>query len=414
MSTKVSTAIVLFKKRQKKNGKYPVKLRLTHDRKQMYYNIDNKNRVYEFTEEEFEKITSPKPRGEYKEIQIEFSLIEEKAQKVIKSMNNDFSFEEFKTNMGISGSDKKNVFHYLDIKINAASINGYGDKSAKPLKTSLQQFFKREKNLDFKEVTITKLQEFEQFMRDKGIRPSTYYRYVASLRSIFIMAHKENSIPTTIYPFGRHKYLAPQYVTTKRSLKLNEIEKIYNYRPEPYSQEEEAKDYWLFTYLCNGINMVDMCHLKYQDIGKDFITFIRKKTEHSSAVKRPITVPLTQDIREIIERQGNKDKSPDNYVFPVIQDGLTHKQKVYKIAWRVRKTNVYIQKIGTKLEIDKHLTTYTARHSFATILKRSGVSTEFISESLGHSNLKITETYLDSFENDHKKEIAKHLTAFKK
>ena len=160
--------------------------------------------------------------------------------------------------------------------------------------------------------------------------------------------------------------------------------------------------------------MVDMCHLKYQDIGKDFITFIRKKTEHSSAVKRPITVPLTQDIREIIERQGNKDKSPDNYVFPVIQDGLTHKQKVYKIAWRVRKTNVYIQKIGTKLEIDKHLTTYTARHSFATILKRSGVSTEFISESLGHSNLKITETYLDSFENDHKLEIAKHLTAFKK
>lgn len=86
MANKVSTAIVLFKKRQKKNGKYPAKLRVTKDRKQMYYNIDTKDRVYEFSEEEFEKITSPKPRGEYKEIQIEFSLIEEKAQRIIKYM----------------------------------------------------------------------------------------------------------------------------------------------------------------------------------------------------------------------------------------------------------------------------------------------------------------------------------------
>jgi integrase len=46
------------------------------------------------------------------------------------------------------------------------------------------------------------------------------------------------------------------------------------------------------------------------------------------------------------------------------------------------------------------------------VLKRSGVSTEFISESLGHRDLSITETYLDSFENEQKKEIAKHLTEF--
>lgn len=136
MSHKISTAIVLFKKRQKKNGKYPAKLRLTHDRKQMYYNIDTKDWVYEFTEEGFEKITSPKPRGEYKEIQIEFLLIEEKAQKIIKSMR-DFSFDRFKTHIGITGSDMKNVYHYLDIKTKAFEKNCYGDKSAKPMKKAL-------------------------------------------------------------------------------------------------------------------------------------------------------------------------------------------------------------------------------------------------------------------------------------
>lgn len=65
------------------------------------------------------------------------------------------------------------------------------------------------------------------------------------------------------------------------------------------------------------------------------------------------------------------------------------------------------------MDIEENITTYTARHSFSTVLKRSGVSTEFISESLGHSDLKTTENYLDSFEDDIKHEYANFLTAFK-
>src|SRR6056297_2345967 len=126
MSTKVTTAVVLFKKRQKKNGTYPAKLRLTCDRRQMYYTIDTKNRVYEFTEDDFNKITGPKPRGEFKEIQLEFSLIEEKAQKIIKSMS-EFSFDQFKAHFGIAGGNMRNVFHYLDLKVAAYKKNGYGE-----------------------------------------------------------------------------------------------------------------------------------------------------------------------------------------------------------------------------------------------------------------------------------------------
>ena len=126
-----------------------------------------------------------------------------------------------------------------------------------------------------------------------------------------------------------------------------------------------------------------------------------------------ITIPITEDIRRIIKKRGNLDNSPENFVFPVLTKGLTPFQERYKVAWRVTKTNSHMKKIGEKLKIEKHITTYTARHSFATILKRSGVSTEFISESLGHKDLKITETYLDSFENEQKIEVAKHLIAFK-
>ena len=69
---------------------------------------------------------------------------------------------------------------------------------------------------------------------------------------------------------------------------------------------------------------------------------------------------------------------------------------------------------SSKLGINKKGTTYVARHTFSTVLKHSGVSTEFIQEALGHTDIKTTENYLDNFEKETKKELAKRLMAFKK
>ena len=63
--------------------------------------------------------------------------------------------------------------------------------------------------------------------------------------------------------------------------------------------------------------------------------------------------------------------------------------------------------------ISQPVTTYSARHSFATVLKRSGASTEFISDALGHSNLNTTKNYLASFEDETLQKTTDALTAFK-
>ena len=411
MNSKVSTAVVLFKKRIKKNGKYPAKLRLTHDRKQMYYTIDTKDRVYEFTVEEFKKITSTKPRGVYKDIQIEFSLIEEKAQKIIKIIG-DFTFDKFKTHFAIKGTNMRNIYYLLDLRINRYNTTGYGNKTTITVKRQLQAFFKKKEFLDFKDISVARLREFEHYLREKGLSHSTVGSYLGVIQTMFNEAHRENVIPINSIPFGRDKYQITTSTSTKRALKISDIEKIYKYQPIPFSHQEEAYDLWLFTYLCNGINMTDICNLRYRNITPDFIHFIRKKTEHSSSVSRPITIPITDDIKKIIDRHGNKDKSLDNFVFKFLTHKDNRKQKMYKIAWKIRKTNLHMQKIGKELGIEQNITTYTARHSFATVLKRSGVSIALISESLGHKDVGITETYLDSFGDDKKKEIAKHLTAF--
>ncbi len=66
-----------------------------------------------------------------------------------------------------------------------------------------------------------------------------------------------------------------------------------------------------------------------------------------------------------------------------------------------------MSRIKEKLGIDKKITTYVARHTFSTVLKRSGASTEYIQEALGHTDVKTTENYLDSFEKKVKKELQK-------
>ena len=149
--------------------------------------------------------------------------------------------------------------------------------------------------------------------------------------------------------------------------------------------------------------------MKYKniDFANENITFFRAKTERTSTVNiKPITIVLLSEIKVIIDRWGNQPQYPDNYVFPILKANYSVEQQHARIKQTVKDINKYIDRIAKSVGITKKITTYTARHSFSTVLKRSGASIEFISESLGHSNIRTTESYLDSFEDDMKKEFA--------
>lgn len=101
-------------------------------------------------------------------------------------------------------------------------------------------------------------------------------------------------------------------------------------------------------------------------------------------------------------------------MFPIV-DPKTDLVKRRKDIQQFNKVIIkWTKKIGEDLGIQAKVTTYTARHSFSTVMKRAGASVEFISEALGHRDVKTTENYLDSFENEMKKEFSGKLSAFKK
>jgi len=92
---------------------------------------------------------------------------------------------------------------------------------------------------------------------------------------------------------------------------------------------------------------------------------------------------------------------------------MTQEEIVVKVASAVDFINNNIRTVAKHAGVNKAITTYTARHSWATVLKRAGVSAEFISEGLGHTDVATTENYLDSFESDKLFENASFLTDFK-
>jgi len=163
------------------------------------------------------------------------------------------------------------------------------------------------------------------------------------------------------------------------------------------------------------MNPKDLLNLKFKNIDGEFLTFDRAKTILTSrANPMPVTVYINEDMRNIIANFGHTQHNGDNYIFPILTPGLTSLPEYTAVTRFTRFMNDWTKKIGKKIGIECNLTSIISRHSFSTSLKRSGVSTEFIQESLGHADKRTRENYLDGFENAIKKEHAAKLLEFKK
>jgi integrase len=228
------------------------------------------------------------------------------------------------------------------------------------------------------------------------------------------MSLEENHLSGLLSPFGKKKYQIPEPRNIKKALNIGEIKLLYEYKADELSPEQLYHDLWFFSYLCNGMNMKDICLLRHKNIDGDHIYFNREKTRNSNRDSKPIDVFIIDEIRIILKRWATKTDNEKDFVFPFLNQEMDYKIIRAKVSQVTKMTNKYIRRIAVKVGIDKKITSYWARHSYATVLKRANVGTEFISEQLGHKSLKTTESYLDSFEDDTKKEIANQLLNFKK
>jgi integrase len=403
-----ATADIYFDKlRPKKDGKCTVKIKITHNRKRKYISTG-----IQLTPNEFEKVMQPAGNGKRKTLQQKqtYDAIihqKDKAQQVINDLKV-FTFNSFEN-------------AYFENRNIADSVSFAFDKSIKDLrnekhistaisykcaKNSIETF---KKNLTFAEITPGLLKEYENWMLEQGNSTTTVGIYLRNLRTIY----NKQGIDLSVYPFGKkrdQKYPIPTGKNIKKALTIEDVAKIYNHTVPKNSTKEMARDYWIFLYLSNGMNVKDFCLLKWANIDGEMLTYVREKTKSQNEPTK-ISVALKPETRKIIKKWGQRSTSKDAYIFPHINHQMTDEQQ-YKVVKQLVKTiNKYMKQIARELGINKGITTYYARHSFATVLKRSGATTEMISELLGHSSVIVTKNYLDSFEDDEIQKQTNALTA---
>jgi len=282
----------------------------------------------------------------------------------------------------------------------------------------------KDTQLPFLAITEHFLQQYESYMLKFGrvhykkpefkapASETTIGIYLRTLKTVYNIAIKQKIVSTENYPFGKNSYTIPKGEGVKKALKKADIEKIMSYQVEEGTTEEVSKFLWIFSYLSNGMNFGDICRLKWENINfeEKKIEFVRAKTIRTTkGQNRKITTVLFPILETIIEKIGNKERMPDGYVFPFLNNVVGEKDTKKAIARTIQRTNIYMNQIAEKLGITVQLDTYVARHSFATILARSNASILFISQSLGHKNIGTTQSYLAGFEEEQVNEYLKAL-----
>ncbi len=440
----ISTSIILDTRRIKnKNDKYPIKLRITINRVTRNYQT-----VFDLSVEEFERLSASRVSETLQAVRTSLQELKRTLENFI-SDKEPSGFTEFENDFISDNKNfkrKKFKQEVLSIPIDEFDYSPFlkrftifsEDHSRRAalsttflscIRKLLQQgrigsainyqrsyidLVKFRGNVLLSEITVAYLYQFEQATLNRGVSKTTVAIILRPLRTVFNEAIEDGIIKREKhYPFGRRRYQIPCGRNIKKALTIDDVKKIYYYEPES-EDHRRAKDFWLFCYFANGMNVKDMIHLKYKNIQGEYLVFERAKTERSTR-RDPqlITAYLGPELQDILERHGNKDKSPDNYIFPIMRPGLTLLEQFDLLNTTRSYINNRMDGIRKKLGINKKITTIVSRHTFATVMKRSGVSTGFIQESLGHTDPKTTENYLGSFENSVKKELASALTSFK-
>ena len=393
MNNEVTIGLFLDKRREMKRqgaGVYGIKASVRYRGRKWHFATP-----FAMTQEEWDALENRKVRSEsLKDKKIQMEAYRTKALNIAEMLH-PFSIEKFKELMLGKGSfskvENRDVYRLFDDYIGRLNLmRTYRTSIAyTTAKKSLQGFRSK---LYLEDVTPDFLQRYENYLKDRDKSVTTVSIYVRCLRCIINEAVDMGLMRREDYPFGRRRYRIPEPKQAKIALRTEQIRAILDYQPET-KEEQQAKDIWVFSYFCGGMNINDICRLTRSNIQNDLLTFQRHKTRDTSGrTGMPTQIILQPEAKDVLNRQLVLGE----YIFPVLIPGLSEEQTVKSIQQFTKTTNKYLKRIGKKLGIAR-LTTQTARHSFATTLMNNGVPVAFISKSMGHSNIKTTENYLGSF-----------------
>lgn len=251
----------------------------------------------------------------------------------------------------------------------------------------------RNKNLSFEEISFDFLKKIERDHFSVGNGVGGLGVYMRTLKVIYNRAIKSGLVSASHYPF--HGYKIKRSEPDRRALSVEEFD-LFRAQEYPVgSGVRKAHNLFMASFYLRGMNWMDLALLTQHNIQGDWerIVYVRHKTGKRFSIK------VSPALKEILEEYHEQGSTKESFLFPILKLAWEKDRHHPAIINKRKKINKYLKSIAESLDI-KPFTIYAARHTYATTAKRKGVPTPAIQESLGHETEEITQTYLDSFENE--------------
>ena len=384
-----------IRKEPNKDGKHSIILLLVKNRKNTSVSTAYSCNFEDWSFETNMLKTNKKGLEFKKAIEINnfISKINLKIEEYIRENRNlelDFSLEDLKNE--VKSNDKKinsndyYSFHQEIIEEFKTSNKTSSAKINKDTLNSIKKFHGKE-SLKFSELNYEFVSKYDSFLRSRGGTDSGIGIKMRTIRAIFNKAINRKHIPKNIYPFELYKISKLKKEAKKEYLTEFEVNLLEN---EIFVDKKLklARDMYLFSFYCRGINFIDIIKLDSSNIFEGKTSYLRNKT----GVGLEFEIP--KKAMEILLFYSNQ--SYNKYLFPILlTEKMTEQQIENRRHKKIVEINVALKEIMILLKINKKITFYTARHTFATLLKFKNISIDLIGQCLGHSDIKSTQSYLN-------------------
>ena len=400
-------SVICYKSKTLANGEHPLMLRIAQNGKSTYKSLKISVAAKHW---DFER-NVPKPNNPNKDL-IQKIILKTKLDYQQRILEKKANSEEF-TASSLINEQKKEIKaktveeFYLslieDLKQKGRIGNSYAYLNSY---NTLRNFNKGKKlNYTFSHIDVPFCRKFEDWMRSKGNKDTTLSYQFRTLRAAYNKAIEAKIVAREKNPFIEYKLSHFNTKTIKRALSKNDILKIINADCTNQSKLRQlTHDLFSFSYLCGGISFVDIANLTRQNIVEDRLIYQRQKTHGN------INLLLSKEASTIIAKYSTYQQEAE-YLFPILhcKRHITPMQKSNRVHKICHQVNTELRAFAQELGITAEVTTYVARHSFATILKKSGVNIGIISQALGHQDIKTTQIYLSKFDNEQVDDAMKNL-----
>lgn len=412
---KATVKVVYFTSKTLADGAHPFVVRVTKNRKQVYrytglsllpkyWNADKKEIRRSYPEPDREKLINALKEWEAKYSAAAGTLAEADEQ-------HDAETVFAKAIEGRKATRRVLLLAYIE-ELAQGMVLAKQLKNAivyRDLASQLRKFIKAEYELadvPFERISVAFCQEWENALRATGAADTTISNRYRTLRAVLNKAIAAGVAKPEHYPFARtvaekHKFSVGKFdvSTAKRALPRDAVERIEDFEPTT-DRQRLAKEVFLFSFYVGGINFVDLAQLRWQDVNFDTngqperVHYVRQKTGGKFAFRLLEPAAAILMTYEPLTRAA-----PKSYVFPIL-DPVRHvspiqiENRLHKVLGMVNKD---LKVLAEQVGISTPLTTYVARHSFATALHQDSDNIGMVSQAMGHKTAAVTATYLDSF-----------------